>query len=109
MSEKVKDGVVRITESDIRNRYLPFLHVRELFPDDCFGGDDHSKDPGRNIVIHLDNVGSIETDLYRTKKTPRNRRKDTVGAFYERGKAKPGSCIFVEKLGAREFRVTVID
>ena len=107
MSEKVIGGAVRISESDVRNRYIPLLHVIDMFPPDCMGGDDGSIEPGVPVTLHFDKVGTIETDLYRTKKTPR--KTGLVRDFYERGNAEGGSRLFIERLGRREFRITVIN
>ncbi|UYV36217.1 hypothetical protein N4R57_14455 [Rhodobacteraceae bacterium D3-12] len=107
MSVKIDDNTVQITESDVRNRYIPLRHVIQMFPPDCLGGDNGSTDPGALVTIHLDGVKEpVVTDLYKTKKTPR--KTGTVREFYERGNAKGGSHLFIEKLAPREFRITVI-
>ena len=108
MTYKVEGKAIGITDKDVLHNHVPVTSIRDMFPEDAFGGEneDHA---GALIHVTFDGVGSFSTDIASSKNILRIRGGDVVGKFYKLHGAKDGTRLFFEKTGPRAFRISVIN
>lgn len=115
LNEVIGDNkrLIQVTGGNLRNRHIYITGHHDFFPDDCYGAPNARGTKGVPIAITLNGLGkTIETDIARDAKTGKPRRefrtRSWVKAFFDRHGIVAGDWLCLEKLGEREYRLTVV-
>jgi hypothetical protein len=94
-------GVTEITAGGVNNDYLSLTTLRELFPDDTFGGPTDA-DAGRPVRVYWGGE-PVDTDIVRSGSF--FRRRAWVGEFIRLHRLRPGDRVVVEQLAPYAYHV----
>ncbi len=94
-------GVTEITAGGVNNDYLTLTTLRELFPDDVFGGPTEAEAARPVRVVW--GGDSVDTDIVRSGGI--FRRRAWVGEFIRLHRLSPGDRVVVEQTAPYTYHV----
>lgn len=97
--------VVTLTQGNIDNKHIYLSRHQDFFPGDAIGAPNRHDGLGTPLRLHFDGLAeTVETDIPSDKKFFRDRA--SVGEFFTRHSLHAGDQVAIERLAAREYRIT---
>jgi hypothetical protein len=94
-------GVTEITDGAVNNDYLTLTSLRDLFPDEVFGGATEAE-AGRTVTIHWGGE-AVDSDIVRTGGF--FRRRAWVGEFIRLHRLHAGDRVVVDRTGPYVYHI----